>query len=335
MIRQSGTIYSRFVSRDNQNMTKTRRMKILYPQLASAVILLLLARAEISTAGQPLTYSDVAPVFQKNCIICHSGDGPPRGLRLDTYDNIRKGSDRGPVVAPGDPEKSELVRRIKGISQPRMPLTGPPYLDDETIARIEGWISDGAQNDTMPEKNIPVEDVPEEQIPGPGEPVSYSHVAPIFLKRCIKCHAEKGQMGGPPEGLILKTREQILAGGERVVVIPGNPAASLVVRHITGRERPRMPFDGPPYLSDEEIRLITDWIEQGAPDDEGKKAPVPTGARIRIEGTLTGYWEVDGAPLILAPGARVKKRPSPGDFVEVRGTVMPDGGIRVERIRRR
>ncbi len=77
-----------------------------------------------TVAGEPFAYADVAPIFQKNCIICHSGDGPPRGLRLDTCENIRKGSDRGPVVAPGDPENSELVRRIKGISQPRMPFDG-------------------------------------------------------------------------------------------------------------------------------------------------------------------------------------------------------------------
>ncbi|NIS76822.1 MAG: hypothetical protein GTO00_04200, partial [Deltaproteobacteria bacterium] len=183
---------------------------------------------------------------------------------------------------------------------------------------------------TGEEKRAPVV-----QLPGPGEPVTYSHVAPIFLKRCVTCHAEKGRMGGPPEGLILKTRDRILAGGERVVVIPGNPGASLLVRHIEGRERPRMPFDGPPYLSDGEIRLISDWIAQGAPDDEGKRARVPAGARVRLEGILTGYWEVDGTPLRIGSGTRIKKRPLPGDRVEVRGTLLPDGSISVERIRKR
>jgi hypothetical protein len=135
--------------------------------------------------------------------------------------------------------------------------------------------------------------------------------------------------------LILSTRKRILAGGERVVVIPGNPGASLLVRHIEGRERPRMPFDGPPYLSDVEIRLISDWISQSAPDDVGNRARVPGGARVRLRGTLTGYWEVDGTPLHIGPGARIKKKPSPGDRVEVRGTLLPDGSISVERIRRR
>lgn len=304
------------------------------PLLLSAFVALATLRAH--GAGGP-TYGDVGSIFQKNCTICHSGNDPPKGLRLDTYKNIRKGSDRGPVVVPGDPGGSELVRRIKGLSQPRMPLTGPPYLGDTQISLIEEWVAAGAlpASDSDAEKILREPERPAMNIPGPGEPVTYSHVAPIFLKRCVKCHAEKGLMGGPPEGLILKTRAQILAGGERAVVIPGNPAASLIVRHITGRERPRMPFDGPPYLSEAEIRLISDWIVQGAPDDAGSKATVPSGVRIRLEGTLTGYWEVDGTPLTLAPGIRVKKGPSPGDNVEVRGTILPDGSIRADRIRRR
>ncbi len=316
-------------------METGKRKNYLSTWAAAAAVLILAASVKTAALAGTATYADVAPVFKENCTVCHSGEGAPKGLRLDSFDSIRKGSDGGPVVVPGNPEKSELIRRVKGISQPRMPLTGPPYLPDEKIALIERWILDGAERGTGAAVTGGKKRAPEMKIPGPGEPVAYSHVAPIFLKRCVKCHAEKGQMGGPPEGLILKTREQILGGGERVVVIPGNPGASLLVRHIEGRERPRMPFDGPPYLSDDEIRLISDWIAQGAPDDGGKRARVPSGARVRLEGTLTGYWDVDGTPLRIGAGTRIKKRPLPGDRVEVRGTLLPDGSISVERIRRR
>jgi hypothetical protein len=60
-------------------------------------------------------------------------------------------------------------------------------------------------------------------IPGPGDPVVFTDVEPIFLQRCIKCHSNKGLRGAPPEGLRLQTRDQILAGGDRIVVVPGNP----------------------------------------------------------------------------------------------------------------
>lgn len=36
-----------------------------------------------------------------------------------------------------------------------------------------------------------------------------------------------------------------------------------------------MPLDGPPYLSDDEVALITDWVNQGALSTEGQCAGVP------------------------------------------------------------
>ena len=40
--------------------------------------------------------------------------------------------------------KSELVKRLKGISKPRMPKNGPPFLPDADIALVEKWIAGGA-----------------------------------------------------------------------------------------------------------------------------------------------------------------------------------------------
>lgn len=279
-------------------------------------------------------YADVAPIFANNCIGCHGGADAVLGLRLDSLDGIRRGSENGPVALPGKPGQSELVRRIKGLSEPRMPLTGPPFLEDGLIARIEAWVAAG-----MPEgvSTTPrAEAMPVRRLPMPGEPVAWSDVAPILLKRCVKCHTDNGLMpGGPPEGLRLKTLELVLAGGERVVVIPGNPGASELVRRIRGQSRPRMPLDGPPFLTDEEIRVIVDWIDRGAANDSGNTAPVPVGAKVRFEGVLTGRWAVDGTPVTVTTGARIDKNPRVGDHVEVRGTVAPDGSIFVERIRRR
>jgi hypothetical protein len=118
-------------------------------------------------------------------------------------------------------------------------------------------------------------------------------------------------------------------------VVPGNPAASELVRRIRGQALPRMPFDGPPYLTDEEIRLIEEWILQGAADAQGKAAPAPAGAGVRLHGTLTMIWELDGLPLRVDAATRIDKRPQAGDLVEVRGTVQNDGAVHVNRIRRR
>ncbi len=90
--------------------------------------------------------ADVQPIFTERCIKCHSGDTPPRGLRLDNYDNIITGGSYRPVIIPENPDESELIKRIKGLSIPRMPFDGPPFLSDEKITLIEEWIVAGAPN---------------------------------------------------------------------------------------------------------------------------------------------------------------------------------------------
>ena len=96
-----------------------------------------------------------------------------------------------------------------------------------------------------------------------------------------------------------------------------------------------MPFDGPPWLSDDDIRLISQWVAQGAVNAEGAPAVLPVGARVRFRGTLTGQWAIDGAPFTVDVGTRIQKRPSVGSAAEVRGVVTPNGGVRATRLRRR
>ncbi|HEX5758723.1 MAG TPA: hypothetical protein VF121_05975 [Thermoanaerobaculia bacterium] len=55
-----------------------------------------------------------------------------------------------PRVAPGEPERSYLLKKLRGdpdISGDRMPLDGPPFLTAQQIEGIAGWIRAGAAND--------------------------------------------------------------------------------------------------------------------------------------------------------------------------------------------
>jgi len=301
-------------------------------QSAMAVLLLGTLTGAVPAAHAAAAFDAVAPIFAKRCVMCHSGDAAPLGLRLDSLENVLKGSQRGAVVKAGDADASELVRRIRGQSQPRMPLTGPPYLSADEISLIEDWVAGGLSAGSG------AISPPRPARPKPGEAVTYQHVAPILLQRCAKCHAANGLKGAPPEGYRLDTWEQTIARADRLRVVPGNPAASELVRRIRGQALPRMPFDGPPYLAEGDIRLIEQWIRQGARDAQGKPAPAPAGARLRLHGTLnnTGNtWELDGLPLSVDASTRIDKRPGPGDYVEMRGTVQGDGAVRANRIRRR
>ncbi|HOV85105.1 MAG TPA: hypothetical protein PLM79_02010 [Syntrophobacteraceae bacterium] len=99
--------------------------------------------AQTATPGP--SFAEVAAIFKKyHCTVCHGGASPSRGLSLDNREGVLKGGKKGPVVIPGEPGKSELLKRIRGVSEPRMPYDGPPWLTEAEGAVIEGWIASGA-----------------------------------------------------------------------------------------------------------------------------------------------------------------------------------------------
>ena len=281
-----------------------------------------------AAAQEAPSWADLGPFFAERCTLCHSGPDAPLGLHLDSYEGAMAGSVDGPVLVAGDPAGSELIRRVRGESQPQMPLVGDLLRDDE-IERIEAWILAG-----LPEGPAEPLVAQEPAPPGRDEPVTFAHVERIFLQRCAKCHSDARE-GGPPEGLRLESLEHVLAGGERLVVIPGNPEASEIVRRIEGTAQPRMPFDGPPWLEEAQIELIRRWIAEGARDAEGTPAPVPVGREVRYRGVLTGPEEIDGIGFAVTPGTRIDDRPGVGQEAEVRGVVTEDGGIEATRFRDR
>jgi len=166
--------------------------------------------------------------------------------------------------------------------------------------------------------------------------VTYADISSILVSRCVKCHAVDGLMGPAPEGYLLTSDQATLSPRERVRVVPGFPASSELVRRITGQSRPRMPYDGPPYLDEQEIVRIVAWVERGALTADGQAPAYPAGARIRLQGNLIDIWRLDaGVPLQVSPATRIDKSPGRGDYVEVRGRLAEGGAITVERIRRR
>ncbi|HVG48493.1 MAG TPA: c-type cytochrome domain-containing protein [Rubellimicrobium sp.] len=326
------------------------------PALTRAAALVLLAGE--APAQEAPDWAEAGALFAERCVMCHSGPDAPLGLHLDSFEGALAGSEDGPVLVPGDLGGSELLRRVRGESQPQMPLVGEP-LGAEEIAMLEAWVEAGLpEGEVAAAEGVPPEDgedvaasaapeaptgldeglAPEpdaaDGLPAPGEPVTFADVQPIFLRRCALCHSDANP-DGPQEGLRLDTLSHILAGGERLVLVPGNPEASEIVRRVEGTAQPRMPFNGPPFLTEQQIRVIRDWIAQGAPDAEGVPAPVPVGREVRYRGTLTGPEEIDGIPFRITGGTRVDDRPSVGQEAEVRGVVEADGGIAATRFRDR
>lgn len=83
---------------------------------------------------------DIVPIIRARCAECHTGNRKEGGLSLNTRESLL----RAEVVVPGQPDESELVRRITATDpDERMPPSGPP-LSAEAITKIKLWIAQGA-----------------------------------------------------------------------------------------------------------------------------------------------------------------------------------------------
>jgi mono/diheme cytochrome c family protein len=96
-------------------------------------------------------------------------------------------------------------------------------------------------------------------------------IQPIF-NTCAACHIGASASAG----LHLDSAAGALAGSNAGrVIIPGSSKTSLLVQRITDTTGNQMPPSD--MLTKEQIKLITDWIDQGAkPDAAGAPAPVVT-----------------------------------------------------------
>ena len=93
-------------------------------------------------AGETPDWAAVSAIFVKRCVMCHSEQGAARGLRLDSYEAAVAGSTKGAVLVAGNSAGSELIRRLRGESMPRMPFLSSP-LPPEQIDLIMRWVEAG------------------------------------------------------------------------------------------------------------------------------------------------------------------------------------------------
>jgi mono/diheme cytochrome c family protein len=82
----------------------------------------------------------------------------------------------------------------------------------------------------------------------------------ILQKNCFACHGSGLKMSG----LDLRTRESILAGGERgEAMVPNYPERSRLYLFATHEQKPTMPPEK--TLADAELKILEQWISAGAP----------------------------------------------------------------------
>lgn len=271
------------------------------------------ARAENSTASRSLTSPrhaattprqtataprraefnrDIAPIFRASCEKCHGANNTQAKLRLDSSAAILQGGVSGKAIIPGNSRDSLLMKRLLGLTDaPRMPFGADP-LPDSQIDMIRAWIDQGAhvdstvaahaQNVSPTRQTEHGQDARDSTWPNAntGTPVASSlfatKIRPIFAARCYPCHGPNLQQNG----LRLDSLAAALKGSESgPVIVPGDSEKSRMVRRLLALERPQMPYGGPP-LGEDEIKLIRDWIDSGAPGPDSTD-PVAAGKPVK------------------------------------------------------
>lgn len=141
----------------------------------------------------------------------------------------------------------------------------------------------------------------------PADKIDYNtQVKPILNKKCITCH------GGVKReaNFSLLFRQEALAAAEsgKKTIIPGDVAHSELINRINSSDpEVRMPYKKEP-LTSEEIRILTQWIKEGAPWGDHwaymavKEQPMPT---------KNAWTKTDVDPFIYAKLKEQELLPSP------------------------
>ena len=93
--------------------------------------------------------TDIAPLFKKYCLPCHTEDMMnPSELYLDSYDNIMVGGKHGKILVAGKPDSSNIIKKLSGkppFGDP-MPLKRKTPFPADTLKMFRAWIEQGAKN---------------------------------------------------------------------------------------------------------------------------------------------------------------------------------------------
>jgi hypothetical protein len=99
---------------------------------------------EVSFSG------DVLPLLQFRCGSCHrpGGEGfENSGFDVSSYDTVTKGAKFGPMIIPGDPESSSLMRLLDWRVSPEIQMPhGKKQLSICDRDLIRTWIFKGAKD---------------------------------------------------------------------------------------------------------------------------------------------------------------------------------------------
>ena len=107
-------------------------------------------RKKIENIDSAVVYADIIqPLLEEKCYSCHGRNKRKGGLRMDREETLMKGGKEGVVIIPGNPAKSEMVRRIElpRNHDDHMPPKEKSQLTEQELKMIHWWVATGAAFD--------------------------------------------------------------------------------------------------------------------------------------------------------------------------------------------
>jgi mono/diheme cytochrome c family protein len=122
-------------------------MKTSYAIALAATLTIGVASAAEPTASFK---EDVQPILLGRCVSCHSPNGEgyqASGLDLTSYKGIMTGTKFGPMIVPGDPDSSNLMRLLDWRTSPQLRMPhNKKQLSVCDRNDIRAWIRQGAKD---------------------------------------------------------------------------------------------------------------------------------------------------------------------------------------------
>jgi mono/diheme cytochrome c family protein len=127
-----------------------------------------------------------------------------------------------------------------------------------------------------------------------------NQVRPLLVKSCAECHGPTRQRAS----LRLDSREAVLRGGDSgPAAVPGKPAESLLVQAVGEHGPVHMPPKG--KLKNEQIAVLTRWVEMGVPFPAGSSTVAVRGGG--VTDSDRNFWSFRP---IVRPAVPVLRDPS-------------------------
>ena len=111
----------------------------------------------------PVTENEVVALMWMHCTPCHGPHLREAGLDLRTRVSMLKGGESGPAIAPGSPDRSLIVEKIRAGEMPppeRYQEAGTPPVPKTSLEKLAAWIEQGAPAEETEPDVGPIESGP-------------------------------------------------------------------------------------------------------------------------------------------------------------------------------